>query len=231
MIRIGNFFFRTRNYIFPLFYMVLFLPFPRISPDFKLTFMIGLFITILGQSIRMLTVGLVYVARGGKKRRIHAENLVTDGMFSHARNPLYVGNIFMIVGMSILSNSLFAILFMIPLFIFIYQAIVRAEENFLKNKFGIVYDTYCKNVNRWLINPKGFKMTLKKHKFDPLRVLFKEDNTTTLWTLGALSLLAYNQNWFQKNYSIIKNGQVTLVGILTVVIAYLIIRFLKKRKK
>jgi len=119
MVRIGNFFFRTRNYLFPVFYIFLFLPFRRISPDYMTVFYVGLGIALIGQLVRMLTIGMAYIVRGGRNRRIYAAGLVTDGLFSHCRNPMYVGNILLIIGMSILSNSLFAVLVMIPLFLFI----------------------------------------------------------------------------------------------------------------
>ncbi|NNE77219.1 MAG: isoprenylcysteine carboxylmethyltransferase family protein, partial [Pricia sp.] len=91
MVKIGNFFFRTRNYLFPVFYVFLFLPFPRISEKYLPVFFIGLSIAVLGQLARMLTIGLVYIVRGGRNKRIYAEGLVTDGLFSHCRNPMYVG--------------------------------------------------------------------------------------------------------------------------------------------
>ena len=63
---------------------------------------------------------------------------------------MYVGNILMIIGLSIFSNSLLSILILIPLFIFIYQSIVIAEEDFLKSKFKEGYMDYCNRVNRWI---------------------------------------------------------------------------------
>ena len=75
MVQLGNFFFRTRNYLFPVFYVFLFLPFARISEDYLTVFFIGLAIAIIGQLVRMLTIGLVYIVRGGRNRRIYAEGL------------------------------------------------------------------------------------------------------------------------------------------------------------
>gem|GEM_PF-567678 len=196
MVKLGNFFFRTRNYLFPLFYIFLFLPLPRISSNYPTLFYAGLAVVLLGQLVRGLTIGLVYIIRGGKNRRIYAEGLVTDGLFGHCRNPMYVGNILLIVGMSILSNSLFAVCIMPVLFIFIYQAIVRAEEAFLEDKFGGGFLAYCGQVNRWWPRFQGMAATFKKHSFDFKNVIIKEYNTTYLWCLGTTLLLAYNTIWF-----------------------------------
>ena len=230
MVRIGNFFFRTRNYLFPVFYIFLFLPFRRISPDYMTVFYVGLGIALIGQLVRMLTIGMAYIVRGGRNRRIYAAGLVTDGLFSHCRNPMYVGNILLIIGMSILSNSLFAVLVMIPLFLFIYQAITLAEENFLRQKFGSGFDDYCSQVNRWLPNLKGIGNTFKSNSFDFTKVIFKEYNATFLWTFGATLLLAYNTYWFNRSFSLSEEGTCFLIAIAILFTLYFVIRFLKKRR-
>ena len=127
MVSIGNFFFKYRNWIFILFYAALFIPsWPLFSPAqfgsyyYIWPIGIGLFITCLGQLIRGLTIGLAYIVRGGKEGKPYAEGLVTEGIFNHCRNPLYVGNILMLLGVGILANSLVYVTIVIPIFLFIY---------------------------------------------------------------------------------------------------------------
>ncbi|RQP19812.1 MAG: isoprenylcysteine carboxylmethyltransferase family protein, partial [Parapedobacter sp.] len=103
MIRIGNFFFRYRNYLFIFLYLALFIPSPPIfsehtfGPKYYLyPLIIGLCITFAGQLIRGATISLAYIVRGGKDKKVYAEQLVTHGIFAHCRNPLYVGNILML---------------------------------------------------------------------------------------------------------------------------------------
>jgi protein-S-isoprenylcysteine O-methyltransferase Ste14 len=125
MVKLGNFLFHYRNFIFPLFYLLLFIPSPLLFSNSLSTTVAGLIVATGGQLIRALTIGLVYIVRGGKDRRIYAEGLVTTGIFSHCRNPLYVGNILVIIGLGMVANSIYFLLIAIPLFIFFYQAIVR----------------------------------------------------------------------------------------------------------
>ena len=146
MITIGNFFFKYRNWLFIILYLLLFIPSPPIfsSADFGEHYwlwplIIGLVITISGQAIRGATIGLAYIIRGGRGGKVYAEELVTTGIFAHCRNPLYVGNILMLLGVGILANSLIYLLVVMPVFLFIYQSIVLAEENFLRQKFGQVF--------------------------------------------------------------------------------------------
>src|ERR1700712_602700 len=139
MVQIGNFFFKYRNWLFIIFYALLFVPHvPQLftaknfgEKYYLYPIIIGLIITILGQAIRGATIGLAYIIRGGKNKKVYAEDLVTTGIFAHCRNPLYVGNILMLAGVGILSNSLLYMGIIIPVFIFIYQSIVLAEEAFL----------------------------------------------------------------------------------------------------
>src|SRR6185369_9644058 len=105
---------------------------------------IGFGVTMLGQVIRIITIGLVYIIRGGKDRRVYAEDLVTTGIFSHCRNPLYVGNILILVGLGIASNSFLFMAAFTPLFLLFCKAIVLAEENY--------YETNLENSTMIIAN-------------------------------------------------------------------------------
>jgi protein-S-isoprenylcysteine O-methyltransferase Ste14 len=113
MIEIGNFFFKYRNFLFIFLYLALFIPSPQIFTEDALgedyyfyPLISGLLITVFGQLIRGVTISLAYIVRGGSDKKVYAEQLVTEGVFNHCRNPLYVGNILMLVGVGILINSL-----------------------------------------------------------------------------------------------------------------------------
>lgn len=229
MIRIGNFFFSTRDFLTPVLFIFLFLPFPRLSSDYLSIFLIGLAVALAGQLVRIITIGLVYIIRGGKNRRIYAKGLVTDGLFSHCRNPMYVGNILLNAGMCILSNSVFAVVVMIPMFVFIFQAITLAEEDFLRNKFGSGFDDYCRNVNRWLPNLNGIGKTFGNNSFNLKKVIYKEYNTTYVWMLGAILLLAFNKHWYQEDLELEGQGKYFLAAIVMLSLLYFTVRFFKKR--
>ncbi len=237
MVQIGNFFFRYRNWIFILFYAALFLPAPQLfteavfGPQYYLIPMIlGLVITVSGQLIRGATIGLAYIVRGGKDGKPYAEGLVTEGIFNHCRNPLYVGNILMLLGVGILSNSLFYVGIMMPVFLFIYQAIVLAEENFLRGKFGPGFDEYCKQVNRWIPNLSGISNTFTGMTFNWKRWILKEYNTQFIWLGGIVLLLLLNYPQLTGGDTELRNK---LLYILLPVLAlgYVFVRYLKKSGK
>jgi protein-S-isoprenylcysteine O-methyltransferase Ste14 len=235
MVQIGNFFFKYRNWIFIIFYAALFIPsWPLFSPArfgekyYVWPIAIGLFITCLGQLIRGLTIGLAYIVRGGKEGKPYAEGLVTEGIFKHCRNPLYVGNILMLLGVGILANSLVYVAIVIPLFLFIYQAIVLAEENFLRGKFGAGFDTYCSRVSRWWPNLRGIGETFRSMHFNWRRWILKEHTTQFIWLVGITLILLINYPQFSNYNADTRN---LLIGIIlgVLLIIYIIIRVLKKK--
>jgi protein-S-isoprenylcysteine O-methyltransferase Ste14 len=237
MVSIGNFFFKYRNWIFILFYGALFIPSAALFSKenfgehyYRWPISIGLFITCLGQLIRGLTIGLAYIVRGGKEGKPYAEGLVTEGIFTHCRNPLYVGNILMLLGVGILANSLIYVAIVIPVFLFIYQAIVLAEENFLRGKFGSGYDEYCKKVNRWLPNLSGIGKTFGSMAFNWKRWILKEHTTQFIWLIGISLLLLLNYPELTGNDKNLRNTLLTIV-LAALCLVYILLRYLKKTGK
>lgn len=237
MVKIGNFFFRYRNIIFILFYGALFLPGPALFTEsffgahfFWWPILAGLLITVTGQMIRGATIGLAYIVRGGKDGKPYAEGLVTEGIFNHCRNPLYVGNILMLLGVGLLSNSFYYVVLMIPFFLFIYQAIVLAEEDFLRKKFGPGYDAYCSNVNRWVPDLKGISQTFKGMRFNWKRWILKEHTTQYIWLAGIILLLLLKYPELTGNDAERRN-QLLAISLISISALYIFVRYLKKSGK
>ena len=237
MIQIGNFFFKYRNLLFILLYLALFIPSPPLfskeifgTQYYFWPIVIGLVVTVTGQLIRGATIGLAYIIRGGKDGKVYAEELVTNGIFNHCRNPLYVGNILMLAGVGILSNSLLYLLVFIPFFLFVYQAIVLAEEKFLANKFGTTYTAYCQRVNRWLPNFRNIGNTFKGMHFKWKRWILKEYNTQYVWLSGITLIILFKYEEVTGYDTRLRN--LLLIVILSLLLAlYLFIRYLKKSGK
>ena len=234
MITIGNFFFKYRNILFIVLYLALFIPSPplfseaRFGPGyFWWPIGIGLLIKFKGQFIRALTIGLAYIVRGGKDGKVYAEGLVTEGVFAHCRNPLYVGNILMLAGVGLLANSFWYVVIVLPVFLFIYQAIVLAEENFLQNKFGDGFKQYCQRVPRWWFRINGFFKTISGMHYNWKRYVLKEHTTFYIWLTGIILIILY------KYPHLTQHDPQLRINILTWIIpilglTYALIRYLKK---
>ncbi len=232
MIQIGNFFFKYRNWVFIPLYLALFIPSTEIvsSEQHYLTLWLGLFITILGQMIRWATVGFDYIDRGGKDKKVYASRLVTGGIFNHCRNPLYIGNILKLAGLGILTNSLLYIIIFVPAFMFIYQAIVLAEENYLRTKFGQDFDVYCQQVNRWIPSFSGLITTFNNMSFRWQRPVVKENSSVFIWSLGILLILLFKYPELTHQDTQLRS-QLLVVFIPLLTALYFGIRYLKKSNK
>ena len=152
---------------------------------------IGLGVSLIGQALRVLVIGLVYITRGGQNRQVWANTLVDGGMFAHSRNPLYVGNLLIILGLALVHNGWAMYLVALPIFVFVYAAIVSAEEEYLTARFGDAYVAYCRRVPRWLPSLRGLSRTISEGNFDGLKVLRKEYGTPFGWLSGFLLLLVW----------------------------------------
>ena len=230
MIRLGNFLFRYRNGIFPVAYVFIFAKTTLLFQDFQRAAAVGLIIALIGQLLRFATIGLDYIVRGGRNRQVYASDLVTGGLFAHCRNPLYVGNYLILVGVGVASCSAVFMFVILPLMALAYWAIIAAEENFLRNKFGDIFDTYCERVSRLLFRPWGLGASVRGMKFHWARVVVKEYGTTFAWTVGFILVVMQNA-WLSGNYAGSSPLIISLwIALGLVVVAFLISRYLKKRE-
>lgn len=174
LVRAGDFSFRHRGLMLPIAALLLLVPSPQLSHDIALMAWLGLGVALVGQFLRSSTVGLAYIIRGGRDRRVYAEELVTGGLYNHCRNPMYVGNFFLILGLALASNSWVFVLVGVPLALAMHRAIVAAEEHFLRGKFGAEFNAYCARVPRWVPRLSGLNITVSGLQFDRQRVLVQE---------------------------------------------------------
>lgn len=76
--------------------------------------------------------------------------VLTTWIYSYTRNPMYLGMLFMILGVVIFLWNLLWLLWIIIFYYCITYLQILPEEDFLENKFGREYINYKKNVRRWL---------------------------------------------------------------------------------
>ena len=130
----------------------------------------------------------------------------------------------MLLGVGILSNSLLYVAVIMPLFLVIYQAIVLAEENFLRSKFGESFDNYCSRVNRWIPSVKGIGATFGSMQFKAARWILKEYNTQYIWLTGIVLILLFKYPQLTNNDEGRRN---TLLAIILpiLLLLYLLVIF------
>jgi protein-S-isoprenylcysteine O-methyltransferase Ste14 len=230
MVAIGNFLFRWRNTIFPWLFVLLLLPGPRLFANPWHALVLSVLVTGLGQTIRALTIGLRYIKRGGRGGKVYANDLVTEGIYGHVRNPMYVGNVLICLGVAIASNERIVTALAVPLAAFAYAAIVAAEEHYLRGKFGPAYEAYCRDVPAWIPNLRGLGDTLSGMTFNWRRVVLKEFGTPWGWisAIGALTLLnLWRSSSFETNMPLVG----TILAVMAIATAlWALVMTLKSRR-
>jgi hypothetical protein len=136
----------------------------------------------------------------------------------------------MLFGVGVLSNSLLYVLVIMPLFLVIYQAIVLAEENFLRNKFGDSFNQYCKRVNRWVPSFTGLSNTFNSMHFQWKRWILKEYNTQYIWLTGIVLILLFKYPQLTHYDTSLRNMLLAII-LPFLLLLYLTVRYLKKSGK
>jgi protein-S-isoprenylcysteine O-methyltransferase Ste14 len=143
-LNLGDILFKARGFTpVPFFLTAL------IFTDFRQDLAVfGAILIIFGELMRFW--GVSYAGGATRTRSVGAPQLVTNGPFAFLRNPLYFGNMFMYMGVSIFSNALLPYLLYATFFFFTFQYyfIIRLEEEKLKELFGEQYLKYMSSVPR-----------------------------------------------------------------------------------
>jgi protein-S-isoprenylcysteine O-methyltransferase Ste14 len=115
---------------------------PYRMPFFPFSNIIGVIVFVLAVSIHM-KCHMVHKQADQESRKI--EKLVTTGIFSRVRHPMYLSLILMILGMTVGSGVTIMIVPAIALSVLTVLTAFK-EEHFLISKFGDQYNDYMKRV-------------------------------------------------------------------------------------
>jgi steroid 5-alpha reductase family enzyme len=159
---------------------------------------VGIAMTLAGQLIRLCAVRQIGVISRTRSDRLGP--LVTTGPFAWIRNPLYVGNIAIWVGLTLAARVVWLAPVVAALLAAEYHAIVRWEEGLLESKYGDAYRAYVARVPRWIPHARpsrgsgratqeAFMVSLSNHeRFSWRETLFSERGTLIAMAAGYLLL-------------------------------------------
>jgi protein-S-isoprenylcysteine O-methyltransferase Ste14 len=110
-----------------------------------------------GAALIIVGVALVVLARREFAQRGQptdpghpTSKVVTTGVFSVSRNPLYLGGICVLVGIALAANLPWVLVFLLPALVACHYILIAPEERYLATKFGEEYRTYAASVHRWI---------------------------------------------------------------------------------
>lgn len=154
--------------------------------------LLGMFLCFAGQGLRLYTLGWVPEGTSGQDLSLQASQLNTKGPYAYVRNPLYLGNFGIVLGLLLVANDPVVTVIALTFFFGSYFFIIRAEEAFLKGKFGAAYEEYLERVPRWLPrSAPAYEGELRAGTFDWARAVKKEINPFSMWATAILWLLLW----------------------------------------
>lgn len=118
-------------------------------------FVLGVAIAVVGQAFRMYSASWLW----GRQvvTSPEAEFLCTSGPYAYVRNPLYLGNLIIGIGLCLTIGEWYAYLLFLASFGLVYAVVIPYEEEFLRKKFGAVYAAYVAATARLLPGRKPYK--------------------------------------------------------------------------
>jgi protein-S-isoprenylcysteine O-methyltransferase Ste14 len=139
--------------------------------------LIFLCVSLFGEAIRIFTVGYAPKNTSGRNTTAGqlADELNVTGIYSIVRHPLYVGNFFMWFGPVLFLRSVWVIVIFVMLYWLYYERIMFAEEQYLRRKFGEIYDKWSETVGSFI--PYSFNYIPTKLSFSGRNVLKREYNS------------------------------------------------------
>ena len=110
---------------------------------------VGLLLFLFGASFP-IRVRRAFEAAGTNIRPDQPTNaIVTQGLFAHARNPVYVGGLIALAGVALVFGSDWMVILLVPAFLVLHYGVVLREERYLEAKFGAPYLAYKRSVPRY----------------------------------------------------------------------------------
>lgn len=179
--------FSYRSYT-PIPFLIVMLIFQEATLE---SLIIGFVISLIGESFRLWGVSVA----GSETRTtggVGGSFLVVTGAFGHIRNPLYVGNILLYLGIGIMSMALFPYLQIVALIFFYiqYKFIIDEEEKYLEKTFGAQYEDYRNNVPRLIPRVTAYKNPgVEQPEYQIKKGLKSETRTLQAFTLVTVILV------------------------------------------
>ena len=189
--RLGGSLFKHRTAIpVPMVLALLLLPPSSSSNTLRVA---GIALVVVGEVLRLLAVR--HIGAVSRTRTDRLGPLVASGPFRWVRNPLYLGNIALWLGLTLTAGLPWLAVPITLLLAFEYHAIVRWEEQLLVARLGEPYRRYLEMVPRWMPRPPSTTAATTDAPFTWRATLFSERGT--LIAIGVAFLLLWVKAFLQ----------------------------------
>lgn len=112
---------------------------------------------IVGRGLGLLGIALLFWAAWTLRRHgttilpdKAAAVLVTDGPFYFRRNPIYIADILILLGIAEMTQNVWFAILAVPFALLVTWLAILPEERHLEDQFGDAYRDYKARTRRWL---------------------------------------------------------------------------------
>ena len=178
-ISLGKNLFKFRDFTpIPLVFLLVYVAQPS-----ALTATLGILLILVGEVLRLYSVA--FIGPVSRTRKGTLGGLITTGPFKWSRNPLYLGNLFIVAGVAFFAGVAWFFFIALGGFYFQYYFIIQYEESLLLTKFGDEYLQYKKSTPVFF--PR--KLPKKIETTGDFNLAFKSEKRTLVSIFSVLILL------------------------------------------
>ena len=112
--------------------------------------LIGLLLIILGATYDFLAWRMFIKSKTTQNPFKNPNKFITRGVYTTTRNPMYLGMLLVLVGISLLLGGLVTFICPLIFFIIIQRLFIPLEEKNMEKQFGKRYLKYKSKVRRWI---------------------------------------------------------------------------------
>ena len=136
-------------------------------------------VSLVGMAVRTAAVGSAPPGASTRSLRApSASRLNTSGMYSLSRHPVYLGNLFVLLGFALAVRSWWFVLTAALVYWLLYERVIAAEERFLVQRFGVAHRRWAERTPTFWPRPRLWRPP--ETRFSWRTVLLREYNSLLL---------------------------------------------------
>jgi protein-S-isoprenylcysteine O-methyltransferase Ste14 len=135
-------------HLFVAYLLNRFLPLPFAFP--KILEWVGYVLVLVGLGLAFAAASRFIQARTTLDPHGSVSTIVTSGIYSFTRNPIYLGFVCMLIGFPFIFRMYWGLLLSPVFILLVNRLVIQHEETYLEEKFGETYTSYKPRVRRWL---------------------------------------------------------------------------------
>ncbi len=184
-------------------------------------------VSLTGLGIRCLVAGYVPEGTSGRNTLTQAADVLnTRGMYSLVRNPLYLGNFLIILGLLLFTQVWWFCAAGTAIFWIFYERIIYTEEEFLRQKFGTAFTSWALKTPVFIPKLSGWQRPALPYAW---KTVLRREHSTQFGVVSALSVLGVTADLLTVPGHKVAPGWWVFWGIS--LFLYLVLRFMKKKTR